>query len=108
MNGSRSETRSRVVPVLSGLVVTVVGAAIVVVLLARDSKMIERRETAVMAAPPGSVPQRPPVDIVERRRPDPVLGADGSGWDEVYRLCQGLGEPLRQRLSSRGGFTAKL
>ena len=104
---ARAARRTRVVTVLSGLVVTVVGTAIVVILLARDWKTIERGETAVMAAPQGFVPQQPPMDIVERRRPEPVLGADGSGWDDVSRLCQGLVEPLTYRLSARGGFTVE-
>ncbi len=90
---------------VSVLAVVVFGAALVAFLLVRDSKTPERGPTPAMAAPEESVRQQPPVKMVKRRRPEPELRAIRSGWDEVSRSCLGLGGPLTERLSVRGGVT---
>ena len=68
------------------------------------SRPLEQSEPAATAPLVGSHPA-PAVDTVERSPPDSSSGADRLDWADVYNSCQGLAEPLADRISVRGGFT---
>lgn len=76
------------------------------VLFATDglSRPLERSESAATAPLVRSTVSSA-VDTFERSPPEPSSRADRLDWEDVYRSCHGLAEPLADRLSVRGGFT---